>query len=548
MTHKLIQIVSFLLLSNLQLFAQTSITDYEGQWEGVLKNNKVFNFNISLKKLENNTFDFSISNNNFIIQKKLNSLSKDHIQLEVDESLTFKGVLEEDKSQINGFISSGVYLYHIKLEKSTNNTYQGKWDIFLLDELLSNDIFLSIENINNGKFDAYPFFGDKRFAGTWCMNSQKKNNVISFQDFRTGLQFKGKLLKNKIDLNIILANTVITSVSFKKSEKEWKFGKYLTTPKKITNTINLTRLEDSIISKKLPNIHSILIYKDEKIVYENYFDGYNANIPHDQRSASKSITSAITGIAIDNGLLKDEHQFLYDYIPNQYLKTKDSLKSKIKIKDLLTMSSGLDVTSKASEQNYQNSQDWLQTILSTPSIQSPGLIAQYGSANPYLLGIALQKVSPTPIQLFMDQNLFKPLKISNYAIQKDLAGNPYFAGGMYLTPISMLKLGKLYLQNGRWEGKQIISKKWIQKSIKNHYQLSNVKDKNSYGFLWWHNTYLSNQQKIKTIEARGNGGQYIFIIPELKSVCIITAGNYNNIKTQLPEYILQNFILHKLMH
>lgn len=112
----------------------------------------------------------------------------------------------------------------------------------------------------------------------------------------------------------------------------------------------------------------------------------------------------------------------------------------------------------------------------------------------------------------------------------------------------MLKLGKLYLQNGRWEGKQIISKKWIQKSIKNHYQLSNVKDKNSYGFLWWHNTYLSNQQKIKTIEARGNGGQYIFIIPELKSVCIITAGNYNNIKTQLPEYILQNFILHKLMH
>lgn len=536
----------FLLLCNVILIAQTNIKTYEGHWEGELKNQHVFNFDVTLKILDNEKYVFAISNDEFTIQKETSSSDKNILNFSINESLSFSGVLEKDGSEINGFISAGIYFYHIKLEKHSNNTYRGRWNIFILDKLLSKDIFLSIENINNGAFDAYPFFGDKRFAGTWCMNSQKKKETISFQDFRTGLHFKGKLLKNAIDLDILLSNKVITSVHLKKSTKEWQFAKYRISPQQIQNKLNLTGLEDSIQTKKLPNVHSVLISKKGNTIYENYFEGYNANIPHDQRSASKSITSAITGIAIEQGLLKNEQELLYKFIPNEYQHTKDSLKSTIKIVDLLTMSAGFDVKSKASEQTYQNSPNWLKTVLSAPLIHQPGTIAEYGSANPYLLGVAIEQITPTPTHIYMDQYLFKPLNISNYTIQKDLTGTSYFAGGIYMTPRDMLKFGELYLQKGTWKGKQILSKEWIDKSFKTYHNLTNVKDKNGYGYLWWHHSYSINKQKYESIEARGNGGQYIFIIPKLEVVCIITAGNYNSKLTQLPESIFQTYILPKL--
>ncbi|CAL2103250.1 Beta-lactamase domain-containing protein [Tenacibaculum sp. 190130A14a] len=542
----ILQFCYFLLLTNTFTYAQTNIKDYEGHWEGTFKHEHIFNFDVSLEVLGNRKYKLSISNQDFSIQKNIISSSKKTIEFALNETTFFSGMMEKNGSEINGFISSGIYFYHVTLTKNENNTYSGKWNIFLLEKLLSKAIFLSIENIHKGSFDAYPFFGDKRFAGTWCMNAQKQNNIISFQDFRTGLHFKGSLSKNTINLNILLLNKVITSVQLKKSSKEWQYPNLNSLQTKVKNNLPLKRLENDILSNKLPNIHSILVSKNGNMVYEQYFNGYTSQTPHDQRSASKSITSAITGIAIDKGLLKNENQLLYQYIPKQYQSTKDSLKSLITIKDLLTMSSGLDVSSKASEQTYQNSPNWLQTVLSAPMVYPPGTKAQYGSANPFLLGIILQKVSPTPIQLYMDQYLFKPLNIQNYAVQKDLTGQPYFAGGIYLTPRDMVKFGQLYLQQGKWNGDQIISKAWIKKSVKKYHQLDNVKNKNEYGYLWWHHSYNRENQHYTSIEARGNGGQYIVIVPKLKVVCVITAGNYNSKRTQLPETILEEHILPSL--
>ena len=111
----------------------------------------------------------------------------------------------------------------------------------------------------------------------------------------------------------------------------------------------------------------------------------------------------------------------------------------------------------------------------------------------------------------------------------------------------MLKFGQLYVSKGKWNGKKIVSKKWVEKSFKNYLELKNTKDKNGYGYLWWHNTYTINGKEIKSIEARGNGGQYIFVIPALKTVCVITAGNYRSTKTQQPECILENYILPSLL-
>jgi CubicO group peptidase (beta-lactamase class C family) len=107
----------------------------------------------------------------------------------------------------------------------------------------------------------------------------------------------------------------------------------------------------------------------------------------------------------------------------------------------------------------------------------------------------------------------------------------------------MLKFGELYLNHGKWNKKRILSKKWIESSFQNYRPLENTVDKNGYGYLWWHNTYQNNEKSIASIEARGAGGQYIFVIPSLKTVVVITSGNYRNGKTQQPEKIFKNYIL-----
>ena len=214
------------------------------------------------------------------------------------------------------------------------------------------------------------------------------------------------------------------------------------------------------------------------------------------------------------------------------------------------MSSGLDADdytrerkSSASENNYQPTRDWTKTVLKATMINKPNTEANYGSANPYLLGIAMDSVISEPLELFMDKYLFQKLEISNYIIQTDRNGNPYFGGGMYLTPKDMLKFGELYFNKGKWESKRILSKKWVKNSFKNYRNLENVPDKNGYGYLWWHNTYQVNGKNIESIEARGAGGQYIFVVPCLKTVVVITSGNYRNGKTQQPEILFEEYIL-----
>ncbi|WP_347175365.1 serine hydrolase domain-containing protein [Polaribacter uvawellassae] len=563
------KLLLLIILATTNLYSQVNIKDYEGQWEGVLPKKNTFNLKVNITKKPNNKYLFKLSNDEFSFENIIASDSKKNIQFEFSKGFIFSAIISDDSSEINGFISSNFHFYHIKLTKKKDNSFQGKWNLFIIDELISQSMFFSIENINGQKFEAYPFFGDKRFAGTWAGEPKKKNNIITFQDNITGLDFKGKLLTNKIELEIILAGKTITTVVLHKSKSEWAFDDFSTRTSignkplqlndgwrvsNLKSSKKLQEMERDILSKKLIKTHSILIAKKGKLVYEKYFGGFTHNTPHDQRSASKSISSALIGIAIDKKLIKNDSEYLYNFIPKNFQYTKDSLKSLIKISDLLTMSSGLDAVdfgterkSLASEPAYQNSSNWLKTVLEAPMINKPGAEANYGSANPYLLGVSLNTTLEQPLELFIDQQLLKPLGISNYIIQKDRTGIPYFGGGMHITPRDMLKFGQLYLDNGKWNGKRIISKKWIKKSFKNYRKLQNTNDKNGYGYLWWHKTYKVGKQEIKSIEARGAGGQYIFVIPTLDVVVVITSGNYRNGKFQQPEKILENYILPTLL-
>jgi CubicO group peptidase (beta-lactamase class C family) len=538
-----------LVLFSFSINAQ-DMAEYTANWEGKIDNSKTFKFSVEIKNLGLENAIFKIYNNKNIVDFPFKTTNPSQIKIRFDENLFFEGILSKNRKEINGFIKSGILLYHLKLTQSKNNSFIGDWNILMVDELKSQDFYLSVENGAKNQYEAYPFFGDNRFTGTWCGDFKKENDFITFSDFKTGLQFKGKLLPNKIQLGIYLGPHLITEIDLKRSTADWKIGGLKTAYK--TSTLQLTQLEELISKGLLPNTHAVLISKNGQLIYENYFDGYTENVPHDMRSSSKSISSAIVGIAKDKSLFKSVDQSIFDFLPAKYQVLKDSVKAKINIQSLLTMSSGLDAIdyginanpkSPAVEDNYQNAKDWIETILATPMINSPNAKANYGSANPYLLGIAMDSVVKEPLELFMDKNLFQNLDISNYISQTDLNGNPYFGGGMYLTPKDMLKFGELYLNHGKWNNKRILSKKWIKDSFKNYRSLENTTDKNGYGYLWWHNMYQLNGKSFASIEARGAGGQYIFVIPSLKIVAVVTSGNYRNGKTQQPEMIFENHIL-----
>ena len=531
------------------LFAHAqNMADYTSGWEGKIESSKTFNLNVEIGNLQQGNASFTISNSKIVVDYPFKAPDVQQIKIPFGKNSFFEGSLSDHGQEINGFIKSGMLLYHLKLTKSGTNTYAGVWNILMVDELKSNNLYLSVENGLNDDYQAYPIFGDNRFTGTWCGNFQKENNLISFIDFKTGLKFKGRLLPDQIQLDIFLDGYLLTTVNLNKSTTDWEIGGFHTENK--SSDLRLSEMENLISKDSLPNTHSVLISRKGKLIYESYFDGYNANIPHDMRSASKSISSAIVGIAKDKSLLKSVEQSIFDFLPGDYQEHKDTLKSKIDIKSLLTMSSGLDavdfgITRKsiASEGNYQPTPDWTRTILQAPMINEPNTHANYGSANPYLLGVAIDSVVSEPLELFIDFNLFQPLNISNYIIQTDVTGRPYFGGGMYLKPRDMLRFGELYLNNGKWKGKQIVSENWIENSVKNYRVLENTPGKNGYGYLWWHNSYSVDRQTVGSIEARGAGGQYIFILPELETVVVITSGNYRNGKTQQPEAILENSIL-----
>ena len=508
------------IFSSLATYAQ-DMTEYTSSWEGKIENSKTFNLKVEIENLGLKKARFKISNNKSIIDYPFNSKSTSILKIPFAENYFFEGVLSKNGKEINGFIKSGILLYHLKLTQSDNNSFLGTWNTLMIDELKSLNFYLSVENGEGNKYEAYPIFGDNRFTGTWCDNFQKENNLISFIDFKTGLQFKGKLEKNKIQLSILLGDNLLTEIELKKSITNWEIGGFKN-DKNNTSILKLTKMENLFSKDSFPNTHSVVISKKGEIIYENYFDGYNANIPHDMKSASKSISSAIVGIAKDKSLFKNVDQSIFDFLPEKYQTYNDSLKTKIDIQSLLTMSSGIDAIdyginanpkSSATEDNYQRTPDWIEAILKAPMIHKPNTKANYGSANPALLGVAMDSVVSEPLELFIDKFLFQKLEISNYIIQTDLRDKPYFGGGMYLTPKDMLKFGELYLNKGKWKSKRIISKKWVKNSFKNYRNLENVTDKNGYGYLWWHNTYQINGKNINSIEARGNGGQYIFVIP-----------------------------------
>lgn len=301
----------------------------------------------------------------------------------------------------------------------------------------------------------------------------------------------------------------------------------------------------AILDNKYKNVHSVLLVKNGRLILEEYFYGYNRKKLHQIRSAIKSISSVLTGIAIDQGFIKDASEAIYPHFKLYEPKEKwDDRVRNITLKSLMTMTSGYDCDDHESnfkcESNMYKTDDWLRYALDLPMAYKPGEHWAYNSSNLILVGELISKTSEMTIPDFASKYLFGPLGITNFQWGFSPKGRAWLAGNAKMTPRDMAKFGYMVLNRGRWGKKQIVSQEWIRGSVEKH-AISRFGW--GYGYLWWVGETIINNQVIKAFWAAGNGGNYIFIIPRLDMVAVFTGGNYSNILEVQVFGMLINYLI-----
>lgn len=342
-----------------------------------------------------------------------------------------------------------------------------------------------------------------------------------------------------------------------------------TTPTELgIDTLLLNDLKTKIENQEYPNIHSVLIAKKGKIFYEKYFQGkdqilgrdigtvnFNDSTLHDIRSITKSVISACVGIAIEKKYIRTVDQKISDFFPEL-----DTIfvgnKANWTIQNFLTMTTGLAWNENVPYSNPKNdetkmtySQDPIKYVLEQPLESIPGAIFNYSGGATQILAEIIIRSSNKPLDQFVKEYLFDPLKIEDFEWTKYSVwkGADKFAApsGLRLTPKDLMKIGLLYRNNGKWNDIQVLSEEWINESFKPQIEFpSEVTDGMEwygYQFWIWPDIFHNNEFTMKA--AVGNGGQNIFWDLKNDLIVVTTAGNYNqwNIKND-PYAFLKNEI------
>lgn len=310
----------------------------------------------------------------------------------------------------------------------------------------------------------------------------------------------------------------------------------------------------AILDGTYEDVHSVLLYQHGKLVLEEYFYGYSAQRPHQLRSATKSIVSALAGIAIDRGALSGVNEKVLPQMRYSSYDNPDLRKALMTLGDFLAMSSGLDCndhssTSPGRETVIDDKPDWVKATLDLPMINAPGTQAYYCSGGVSVAGRLIENAVHMPLPEFARTSLFEPLGIApaDWKWNYDLTNADKEYSQIYLRPRDMLKLGILFADGGRWQGRQIISESWVHASLAEHSHVDNV----SYGYFWWR-PWLNVEtpagaQHIDLMAAQGNGGQKIYLAPQYDLVAVFTCGGYNAESTP-PNTIMAKIILPTLMN
>lgn len=309
------------------------------------------------------------------------------------------------------------------------------------------------------------------------------------------------------------------------------------------------------------NAHAVLVCRHGKLVYERYFTGddrawatplgrvtYNASLKHDLRSITKSITSLLVGIAVDRNWISDIETSVLSFFP-EYEDLRSAEKDAIRIRDLLMMSAGLAWNEYLPYSNPANSErqmidsgDPYRYVLEQPVARPAGVTYTYNGGLTALLGAILEKVSGRPIDQLAEEELFRPLGINDVDWVRYSNGTPNPASGLRMRPRDLAKIGQLVLNQGNWNGRQLVSSTWIEQATAPQTHGDGLF---FYGFQWWLGRSLINRQEIKWVSAVGWGGQRLYVVPSLELAIVVTAGLYDNPMLQpvVGEVILRRYAL-----
>jgi CubicO group peptidase (beta-lactamase class C family) len=289
------------------------------------------------------------------------------------------------------------------------------------------------------------------------------------------------------------------------------------------------------IKKNNFNIDSILIVRNGYMIFDSYFWPFSNEQKHNILSCTKSIMSALIGIAIDKGYIQNVDQPITDFFPDKAFANMDDLKKSITLENLLMMASGLKCRDSYLYRYWgffdmRNSNDWAQYVLDLPMAEAPGEKFLYCNGASYLLSVIIQNTTKMKTLDFARKHLFEPLGINDVEWERSPQGIDVGYGEMWLNPHDMAKIGWLYLNKGRWGNKQIVPSPWVEVSTRGHINATLF---DHYGYQWW-------VDSAGYYMAVGIKGQRIFVVPEKKLVAVFTGagGRALILKNLLDFYII----------
>lgn len=269
------------------------------------------------------------------------------------------------------------------------------------------------------------------------------------------------------------------------------------------------------------NIHSLLIVRNGKVVVDAAFYPYDGTSVHEVASVTKSIMPALVAIAAEQGKLSLDAPMLA-FFPDRSIANRDTLKERITVRHLASMSSGLDCTAERDEATLgemRASDDWVQFALDREVVWEPGSHFVYCSPAMHLLSPILQQATGMTALDFARQHLLAPLGIRDVIWLTDPQGYNRGSEGIYLHPRDMAKIGYLWLNNGQWDGRQVIPREWAEASVM--VQMAETGDDDKYGYGWW----ITGEDPVE-YAATGRGGQRIQVLPTLNAIVVTTGGGF----------------------
>jgi CubicO group peptidase (beta-lactamase class C family) len=322
----------------------------------------------------------------------------------------------------------------------------------------------------------------------------------------------------------------------------------------------LAQMEKAIRAGDFKKIGSVLVARHGKLVYEAYFEG-DPNTLRDTRSAAKSITDVLVGIAIDEKKLSGVDARVLALLPERARKVRnpDPRKEKITVEDFLTMSSPLECddwndASRGNEERMYLVEDWAQFILDLPirgrmhvgeQVEAPpyGRYFSYCTGGVFTLSEVLGKATGVRTDQYAQQKLFGPLGITAAEWVYSPMNIPQTGGGLRLSSRDLLKIAALYQQGGLWQEKRIVSEGWVHTSTQPH---ARIDDQTEYGYLWWLKSFKAGEKSYPAFYMSGNGGNKVAVFPSLDLAVVLTSTNYSTkgmheqTDRLLTEYILRS--------